>query len=294
MSVFDSFDAWTGLGAPRIVMVPVFVVIMVLVAMGVVVAYHRVLTHRAAVLARPVELVLVLFGLGAGTPVQWIGNHRFHHAHTDEPEDTHSPRHHGFWVAHCGWYLQTHSTALSILYAFAGPLRTLFDAFWRPRTNQQHVALAKDIAADPILGWLSRPAPYALTLLSTVVVAWSGFVLAWGIPGAAALWALHVMAYSFGDLVNSAGHMVGTRPYTDRDDSTDSPWLAVLTFGDGWHNAHHAFPGSIRCGLKPLQWDPAFWFTLALSKVGLAHSLRIATPADVLSKHEHITRKEAA
>jgi fatty-acid desaturase len=270
---------WTaGLAISRWWLAPAMLSIMVLVAMGVVVGYHRVLTHRSAVLARPLELLLVLFGLGAGTPVQWIGNHRFHHAHTDEPEDVHSPMHHGFWVAHCGWYLETSSTVLSMLYACAGPLRTVFDAWWRPRSNQQHISLAPDIAADPVFAWLSNPWPYALALLGSMMLVWSGFILAWGAVGSLAMTFIHVAAYTFGDLVNSAGHMI-EQPYTDRDRSRDQGWLALLSFGDGWHNAHHAHPRSIRAGLKPGQWDPAYWFVLACSKVGLARDLRIATPS---------------
>jgi fatty-acid desaturase len=266
-----------GIGVSRWWLLPAVGMIIVLVAMGVVVGYHRVLTHRSAQLVRPLELLLVLFGLGAGTPLQWIGNHRFHHAHTDHPEDTHSPHHHGFWVAHCGWYLETSSTVLSLMYAVAGPLRTVFDAFWRPRTNQQHIGLARDIAADPVLAWLSRPWPYAAVLLGSTALVWSGFVLAWGLIGVAVMTAIHIVAYTFGDLVNSAGHMTGAQPYSQRDHSRDQGWLAVLTFGDGWHNAHHAHPGSVRTGLQPWQWDPAYWFVLACSKLKLASKLRVAS-----------------
>lgn len=288
----SGFDPWTGVGVARIGMLPALLVIILLVALGVVVGYHRVLTHRAARLAPWVERLLVVFGLGAGTPVQWIGNHRFHHAHTDEPEDRHSPRHHGFWVAHCGWYLHTSSTALSVAYAFSGPLRTLFDAFWRPRTNQEHVGLARDVGADPFYAWLSRPGPYAAVLLGTSALVWIPFIVCWGIPGALALSLLHLAAYTFGDLVNSAGHLTGAQPWSTRDDSRDALWLAVLSFGDGWHNAHHAMPGSIRCGLKPGQWDPAFWFVVLLEKAGLAHDLRIASAAD--ARLSAPARREAA
>jgi fatty-acid desaturase len=248
--------------------------LMFFTAMGVVVGYHRMLTHRAVVFVRPLEIFLVLCGLGAGTPVQWVGNHRFHHAHADEPEDIHSPRHHGFWVAHCGWYLGTKSTLLSILYAFAGPLRTLFDAFWRPRTNQQHNALAKDVAADPVYAWLSRPLPYAAVLLGYVSLLWLLAYLVWGGAGLCAMTFVHLAAYTFGDLVNSAGHISGARVFATGDESRDNALISLLAFGDGWHNSHHAFPGSIRAGLLPGQLDPAYRFVKICARLGLAYGLR--------------------
>jgi hypothetical protein len=75
----------------------------------------------------------VILGLPAGTPVQWAGNHRYHHAHTDTPLDPHSPLHRGFWFAHVGWYIGSDNVALCILYSLAGPARMLVDAWMRPR-----------------------------------------------------------------------------------------------------------------------------------------------------------------
>ena len=244
--------AWLAVALP---------VMMTALGLGVVVGYHRVLTHRAARLHPLVEKALVLVALGAGTPVQWVGNHRFHHAHADTPADPHSPHHRGFWVAHCGWYLGTRSTALSVVYAFAGPLRTLFDALWRPRTNLEHAHLAKDIAADPFYAWISRPLPYALVLLGTAGAVWCAFVALWGAAGVAAMIFLHLVAYTFGDGVNSLGHTGGS--------AKDDALLAVLTFGDGWHRGHHDNPRAIRAGSV----DVAYLFVRALERAGLASEL---------------------
>lgn len=233
--------------------------IMVALGLGIVVGYHRVLTHRATTLHPLVEKALVLTALGAGTPIQWIGNHRFHHAHVDTPRDPHSPAHRGFWVAHCGWYLGTSSTALSLAYAVAGPLRTIFDAFWRPRTGNDHIGLAGDVAADPFYAWISRPGPYAFVLLAQVAVLWTAFMLLWGpLPGAAAMTFLHLAAYTLGDAVNSLGHVGGK--------ANNSLALAVITFGDGWHGAHHEHPRRIRAG----PFDPAYVFIRVLQRLGLA------------------------
>jgi stearoyl-CoA desaturase (delta-9 desaturase) len=253
-------------------------------AMGVVVGYHRMLTHRAVTFVRPLEIFLVLCGLGAGTPVQWVGNHRFHHAHTDTPDDCHSPKYRGFWVAHCGWYLGTSSTLLCALYACAGPVRTIFDALWRPRSNQQHLSLAKDVAADPLYRWLSKPGPYALVLLGYVTALWLFAFLAWGAFGLAAMTLVHLVAYTFGDLVNSVGHLKGARTFDTGDESRDNALVSLLAFGDGWHNSHHAFPGSIRSGLTPGQFDPAYRFAKICERLGLASGLREPAPSDLASR----------
>src|SRR4051812_47301638 len=88
--------------------------------------YHRGLSHRSVVLPRGLERILITLGLPAGTPVQWAGNHRFHHAHADRPADPHSPLD-GFWHAHNGWYTGRKDAPTCILYGLAGPLRVLFD-----------------------------------------------------------------------------------------------------------------------------------------------------------------------
>lgn len=269
---------------------PVFLLLTIAVGLGVVVGFHRFLTHRGLVLVRPLEVVLVVLGLPAGTPVGWVGHHRHHHAHTDEAGDLHSPRHHGFWVAHCGWYLATRSTtpssSLSVLYALAGPLRTVFDAFWRPRTNQDFASLAKDVAADPLWGPLSRPAGYALVLLGWVALLWLAVLWAFGSVGAVALWGFHIIAYNFGDLVNSWGHLWGKRSWqadvdSGGDDSRDHALLALLTLGDGWHAGHHAFPSSVQSGLLPGQFDLAFEFCRLCERLGLASQLRVPDADDI-------------
>lgn len=270
------------MSAPQIVTLVAFTgLVMIFTSLGVVVGYHRMLTHRAATFVKPLEYFLVLCGLAAGTPIQWVGNHRHHHAHADEPADPHSPKQYGFWVAHCGWYLGTRSTLLSVLYALAGPLRTIFDAFWRPRTNQQHVALARDVASDPFYAWLSRPGPYALVLLGYVSALWLIMFAAWGWVGIAVIASAHFAAYTFGDFINSLGHMFGTKTFDTGDESRDGALLAIIAFGDGWHNGHHRFPGSIRAGLLPRQFDPAYRFVKICERLGLAHGLREPTREDI-------------
>jgi fatty-acid desaturase len=289
-------SSWTperGLGVSWLWFALAIVVVMGGTGFGVTVGYHRVLTHRAARLHPGLERTLVFFGLGAGTPVQWIGNHRFHHAHTDTALDPHSPVHRGFWYAHCGWYLQTAtytpSTAVSVLYGLAGPLRTVFDAFWRPRTGLEHVGLAKDIAADGFYGFVSRPGPYAAVLLGYLAVLWGGGVLLFGLPAVVVLWLIHLLAYTFGDLINSAGHLIGARSHQSGDMSRDSAWLAVLAFGDGWHNGHHTFPASIKSGLLPGQVDASYLFVKGCAALSLASDLRVPTAEDIARRRNATT-----
>jgi stearoyl-CoA desaturase (delta-9 desaturase) len=271
-------DLWTGLGANRAWFVGLVLVLSWGWGLGVVLGYHRVLTHRAAKLNRWLEYFLITFGLPAGTPIQWIGNHRNHHATTDTPADDHSPVQYGFWTAHAGWYLHTRRTLPAVLYTFAGPLRGIFDAFWRPRTNQQYVHLARDVAADPYYAWLSRPGPYALVVLSHVLAPLCTTFVLFGGSMTLVLVGLEVLFYATGDSVNSLCHMIGKRTFVTKDASGDIWWLAPLSFGDSFHNGHHAFPSSVRAGFEPHQWDFAYFWCRVFERLGLARELRLPTP----------------
>lgn len=279
-------DAWTGLELPAAGFVAFLLFTMWAHGLGVTLAYHRVLTHRAARLNRWLEYFFVTFGAPAGTPVQWIGNHRHHHAVTDTVDDEHSPRHYGFWVAHAGWYLHTRKTLPSVLYTFAGPVRGLFDLAWRPRSNQQYVHLARDIAADPYYRWLSRPFGYAVVMVALLLLTWGTTFALWGGRMLLVLGLAQVAFYAIGDFVNSLCHMVGARPFKAKGDATNVGWLALLTFGDSWHNGHHAFPSSIRSGLLPGQLDAAYLWCRLFERLGLARDLKVPTAAQLQEKLE--------
>lgn len=288
-----SFDWMRGLAVHRGWFVPWLLFLMWGYGLGVVLGYHRVLTHRAAKLNRFLEYFLITFALPAGTPIQWIGNHRHHHAVSDTPDDEHSPTHHGFWTAQAGWYLHTKKTLPAVLYTFAGPLRAVFDAFWRPRTNQQYVHLARDVAADPYYAWISRPGPYAVIVLAHAVLPLAFTWLLWGAPFAALYFALAVAFYGLGDGVNSLCHMFGRRDFDSRDDSRNVGWLALITFGDSWHNGHHAFPNSAKAGLLPGQLDAAWLWCRLFEKLGLARDLRVPRAQDIEAKRRRADRADA-
>ncbi len=239
--------------------------------------YHRVLSHRSLVLSKGLERFFVTLGLPAGTPVQWAGNHRFHHAHADTPADPHSPRD-GFWHAHNGWYLGRKDAATCILYALAGPLRVLFDGWHRPRTNQQHNHLAPDVAADRWYRFVSRPGVYLAFAAAHVGLFFGGAAALFGVRGVVALWATLVLVFNIGDAIDSVAHLVGTTPYPGADRARNHWFMGLACLGDGWHAHHHRFPWSARHGLQAGQWDWTWGVIKALRAVGLARAVRVPTP----------------
>lgn len=252
--------------------------------LGASMGYHRYLAHKSFKPRRWFEVLIVILGLPAGTPIQWAGNHRAHHQHADQPLDPHSPVQRGFWFAHNGWYLQNDNPIICFLYAIAGPLRSLFDAFYRPRTNQQYVHLASDIAADPFLNWISRPAIYATAvILYTLSVI--GIAYLWmGIPGIGLAWFCYVWVYNSGDSVDSFGHLFGDRPFPKESHlATNSFLLGLLTFGDGWHANHHSYPKSARHGFEWYEIDTSFYLLVLLKKIGVVEQMYLPAERSTLA-----------
>jgi fatty-acid desaturase len=251
---------------------------------GVNLGYHRALSHRALRLPKWLERLAVTLGLPAGTPIQWAGTHRFHHGHTDVPGDPHSPHLDGIWYAHVGWYIQTSNPLVCFFYSLAGPLRTLFDGWHRPRTNQQFNALALDVAQDRYYRLLSRPWPYCIALwLHTLIF----FGAAWHIQGwigIAALWATLVLVYNLGDAIDSMAHLVGTQPYASAHRARNHWFLGLLTLGEGWHANHHEFPHSARHGLLRGQPDVIWRVICALERLGWATAIQLP-PASTVQQH---------
>ena len=245
-----------------------------LAGLGVNLAYHRVLSHRSLKLAKWLERILVTIGLPAGTPVQWAGNHRFHHMYADTDVDPHSPMRRGFWYAHVGWYLRSRSVPLCMLYALGGPARMLVDAWMRPRTNQEHNALAEDVLADPWYAFLSRPAPYMVAMLLHAAIPIAIAYWCWGAWGIVGFWMLLALLYNVGDAIDSVAHMYGWRLPLQRDAARNNGWMGVLTLGEGWHANHHRFPQSARHGLLPWQFDWTWVVIRALRAAGLASEVQ--------------------
>lgn len=252
-----------------------------LAGLAINIGYHRLLSHRSLRLPRGLERILVTLGLPAGTPIQWAGNHRRHHAYTDRVGDPHSPVVDGFWHAHVGWYIGTKHPLLCLLYSVAGPLRILYDGWIRPRTNQQFNHLAPDVGADPYYRWVSRPAPYALFAIFHVGVPVGYAFLKWGGCGIAALWITLIWIFNVGDAIDSVAHLFGDRPFAVQNQARNNFILAILALGDGWHANHHVFPNSARHGLLPGQIDWSWGVIALLGWLGLATEIRVPTREEI-------------
>jgi fatty-acid desaturase len=222
---------------------------------GVGMGYHRLLTHRGYKVPRGVEYFLTLCGTLAlqSGPISWVVTHRIHHSHTDSEGDPHTPRD-GRWWAHMGWILKG--------------------------TAQRHSpeALARyapDLVKDRFHVWLNKFYWIPMIALGILLLAFGGWpMLMWGIFMRVTL-GLHATW-----LVNSATHMWGTRRFSTRDDSRNSWWVALLTFGEGWHNNHHAHPTAARHGLAWYEIDVNWWGIRTLQLLGLAKSIKLVRLPD--------------
>jgi stearoyl-CoA desaturase (Delta-9 desaturase) len=239
----------------------VFLIAYVLTALGVTVGFHRHFTHRAFKTRRWVRGTLAILGSAAieGNVISWVADHRKHHAFSDEEGDPHSPHvdhGHGWrgalkglWHAHVGWlFIHTH------------------------RGNRERYA--PDLLADPLIRWVDRTfvlwvtvgllVPGVLGYLIGGSLATAATGMLWG--GLVRMLVVHHVTYS----INSLCHFFGRKDFTTGDESRNLFWLAPFTFGESWHNNHHAFPTSYRHGLRTWQVDISAWVIWALEKTGLA------------------------
>ena len=247
--------------------------------MGVTVGFHRHFTHKSFKAVRPLKVALAITGSLAfqGSIVSWVADHRRHHAFSDKVGDPHSPWlfgtgpiaiARGFWHAHMGW---------------------LFD---RDKTNARR--FAPDLLADRDVAAVDRQF-VLLTVVSLGIPALLGGLLSWSWWGAltAFLWGglvrvglLHHVTWS----INSICHMVGRRPFGTRDRSANVWWLAVLSFGESWHNLHHADPTCARHGVKRGQIDMSARLIWLFERFGWVHAVRWPTP----QRLERLARRSTA
>ena len=227
-------------------------------SLGIGMAYHRLLTHRGYKTHKWVEYLLTLCGTLAleGGPIFWVATHRIHHQYSDKEGDPHSPREGTYW-AHMGWIFtgraMHHDTA--VLRRYVPDLSK--DPF--------HVALTKWHWVPQVVVGLGF-----LAFGGWTYVLWAVFFRT--VLGLHATWA-----------VNSATHLWGSRRFTTRDDSTNNFLIALFTFGEGWHNNHHAHPVSARHGLAWYEIDINWIGIRTLQMLGLAWDVKVA-------KLEHVHR----
>jgi stearoyl-CoA desaturase (delta-9 desaturase) len=259
-----------GVGAMEILLMAVMYCLTVA---GIGVGYHRLYSHRAFEAHRAVRAALAVMGsmAGQGPVLFWVALHRRHHKHSDKPGDPHSPHLEGsglrawikgFWHSHVGWMLVPQARN-----------------WWRN---------VPDLLRDPLITRINRT--YFLWLgLGLLIPAaiegvwthsWSGALrgLLWG--GLVRLFLVHHVTWS----INSICHLFGRRPFPSRDLSTNNVWLSLLSFGEAWHNNHHAFPNSAKHGLDWWQIDVNAIIITALKKLGLAWNVKIPAASLIAEK----------
>jgi stearoyl-CoA desaturase (delta-9 desaturase) len=215
--------------------------------------YHRLWSHRAYEAHWSVRLFFMLFGAMAiqNSILVWGSKHRTHHRHVDHVDDDPYSINRGFFFAHMGWMLRDSQTC------------------------KLDLSNAKDLQEDPIVMFQhNHYVPIVLAMNIGLPLA-LGWVLGdvWGVFLLAGLLRL-VVSHHVTFFINSLCHMWGSRPYTDENTARDNPVLALVTWGEGYHNYHHIFQYDYRNGVKWWQLDPTKWLILALSWVGLTKNLK--------------------
>jgi len=219
--------------------------------------FHRYFSHRTYKTSRAFQFVLAWIATSATQkgPLWWAANHRHHHAHADTDADAHSPRH-GFWWSHVGWFLSGRYSATDFRlipdFACYPELRFL---------NNYHVIPPLVLAASTAaLGaWLQHVAPSFHTSAFQMLV-WGYFVST-------------VLGYHGTFMVNSLAHVFGRRRFPTRDDSRNNLLIALVTFGEGWHNNHHFAPSSERQGFFWWEIDVTHYVLTIFSWMGLVWDL---------------------
>src|SRR3954451_1223986 len=238
-----------------------FAVMYVLSGFGVTVGFHRMLTHRAVATHAPTRYLFAILGSLSvqGPVIDWVADHRKHHAHADEEGDPHSPHvgHgsgvrgalRGLWHAHAGWLWRTHGQARAHKYA-----RELVEDRGMRAINRRFPLI--------VLASLALPALLGFALTGSLHGALTGLV--WG--GFARIFFQHHITWS----VNSICHFFGRRRFDVEDQSTNVFWLALPSLGESWHHNHHAFPRSAAHGLRWWELDISAMLIRGMRRVGLA------------------------
>ncbi len=223
-------------------------------AIGVSLCFHRTLTHRGLRLRQPLEYAMAFLGTLAlqGGPITWIATHRAHHAATDHEGDPHGADR-GFLWSHVSWLF------------FRNPNV--------PASDEQS-RLAPDLTSDPFYRLLDHSSVQLQIALGLLLFFFGG--LSWVVWG---IFVRLVLTYHTTWLVNSASHMFGYRTYHTSDLSRNNWWVALLTWGEGWHNNHHAFQFSARHGLRWFEVDVIWWMIRVLALVGLAVDIKVPSLA---------------
>jgi stearoyl-CoA desaturase (Delta-9 desaturase) len=243
----------------------VFVAMYLLTALGITIGYHRLFTHRAFETPKALGYAFAVLGSMAvqGPVIEWVADHRKHHAHTDSEGDPHSPHvgHgsglSGLFHAHMGWLFLTQGQADRRRYA--ADLRD--DAGMRRISRSFGVIVVAGLA----IPFLAGLAIHGTLLGGLETLVWAGLVR---------IFFVHHITWS----INSVCHFFGRRRFALDDHSTNVFWLALPSLGEAWHHNHHAFPRSAVHGLRWWELDPSGLLISALERVGLAWNVVRITP----------------
>jgi stearoyl-CoA desaturase (delta-9 desaturase) len=228
-------------------------------SIGICLGYHRLLSHRSFQVPQWLEYAIALIGALAlqGGPIFWVAGHRLHHAFTEDKDKDPYSASRGFWWSHMLWLFY--------------PQAEFFD-------YQQYRRFAPDLDRDPVYRWLNRYfflLQIPLGLLLYAIGGWS-FVV-WGIfVRAVLLW--HSTWF-----INSVTHLWGYRTFDTADNSRNLWWAAIFTYGEGWHNNHHAHPNVAKAGWRWWELDVTWWAIWVLKRMGLARKV-VMPPSDTLSR----------
>jgi fatty-acid desaturase len=233
----------------------------VAIGLGISMGYHRLHTHRSYKVPLWLEYFFALCGTLTleGGPIFWVAVHRIHHQKSDLPGDPHSPRD-GAWWSHVGW----------ILFGETNHNNTKMMSKYAP-----------DLAKHKFYIWLNNYHWVPVTILSILILVFGGWQLLLWATFFRIVFGLHATW-----LVNSATHMWGARRFATRDDSRNNWWVAMISFGEGWHNNHHAHPTSARHGMAWYEFDPSWIQITILKKLGIAKSIQVASVSSRLADRE--------
>lgn len=226
------------------------IILFCLTELAITAGYHRYFSHKSYKTNKVVEFFLLFFGTMAiqGSALKWSYDHRKHHTYVDQEEDPYSIKK-GFWHAHITWLFK--------------------------KEKRMDLSLVPDLARNKLIKFQHKH--YVSLVILTNGLAFlivglitkdylGAFVLAW--------WARLLLSHHFTWFINSIAHTWGTKPYNKKVSAVDNPIMAILTFGEGYHNYHHSFANDYRNGIKWYHFDPTKWLILLLHTFGLAKNLR--------------------
>ncbi|KAJ0785246.1 putative fatty acid desaturase domain, acyl-CoA desaturase [Helianthus annuus] len=218
---------------------------------GITLSYHRNLAHHSLKLPKWLEYTFAYFGVLAlqRDPIYWVSMHRYHHQYVDSEKDPHSPIF-GFWFSHMGW---------------------LFDSGYILEKYQERKNV-EDLKNQAFYRFIHRTYLLHPFALISLIYIFGGFTYLVWVMGVATTWGYHVTF-----LVNSACHIWGNQAWNTSDLSKNNWWVALITFGEGWHNNHHAFEYSARHGLEWWQIDFCWYMIKFLEGIGLATNVKLPT-----------------